>query len=618
MSRYLYIAVIFTVFLGYFGKLSPHPLSLLSSAFVAGCIVSLFLLADLFLLRFRVRLAWGLALVLTLLTLANWWHYQYFQSFFNYEVIALFIEAPDSLRSVAAFDYFAEALVLLACIGAMLVVDWQFPHRPRYGLAAKLGALGVALGVSAASGVLVHNSISNYKQLGMFSLSPAYLHPAHAFFVSTGGDQPISADEKAAAEVFFSLRSAESEGVKGGRERLNVIVLMLESVRASELGVYSGSSLSPNIDAFAADNILARNFYANTNYTVKGETATWCGIFDHNAKPPLAKSSEQLSSDLNCLPRILADAGYRTRFYHGYQSWFYGRDAFLPKVGFQSSLFYADQEEELGSAPQLGWGISDEAMMELMLGDLQTSSAPFFAHITTLSSHYPFFWGWPAESQSAEIKSSGDKLYDNYRNAVEYEDYAFGKFWQAFQQSSLADNTIVVLTADHGVWAFDPGELERGDSVRLDEKFFRVPLIIYHPKIAESVEVEQVSSQIDIAPTLLAMLGMPRQEFVGKDILNKEHQSWALMMKSGQLVARIGDMICRIRDRACSGLHQECVAYEYGEILATDFADLQACYRLEGDLLRGGNYREIDSVEPWLQRGFRLINYQNKRALGRD
>jgi hypothetical protein len=43
---------------------------------------------------------------------------------------------------------------------------------------------------------------------------------------------------------------------------------------------------------------------------------------------------------------------------------------------------------------------------------------------------------------------------------------------------------------------------------------------------------------------------------------------------------------------------------------------MQACYNVDGDLLQGGTYSGVAESEPWLQHGFNLINYHNKRALG--
>lgn len=593
-----------------FGFLNPNPSGLFSGIFVlalVGLIISCFVYTNRTLYLLVCLIIW---LGSAFLTGANWWHYQYFQSYFNYQSLALSSESPESLFSLSEFAYKTPALILISVSGLFLYLSIRYYRRPSFQWPTMLLVLFGLGGAAVASGTVVYNSVANYRALNMLTLSPAYFSPIHAFFISLDSNKQLLESEQRAATDFAVMNTPlDGAAVSPAVADYNVIVIMLESVRASTIGVYNGEpSLTPNLDAFAKRHIHARNFYANTNFTVKAETAIWCGMMDHNAKPPLSKYSDQLS--LNCLPKLLREKGYSTRFYHGYQSDFYSRDRFLPKVGFNFQYFHED--EVPGETRRIGWGVADEAMYSLMLNDLYTVASPFFAHITTLSSHYPFKWDWP--STVPLPVNSGQTLFENYQRAVQYEDYAFGQFWDTFQRSPLAENTIVVVTADHGVWTF-ANDIDMSKQVLLDEQFFRMPLMIYHPAVSESVEIEQVSSQLDIAPTLAAMLGLSGESFVGKNMLAAVEQPWALMMKSGQLTVRVEDTLCRIRDRSCAGLHQECVAHQFGELFLEKFTDMQQCYQLHGDLLQDGDYSESGTAEPWLKRGFDLINFHNKRAL---
>lgn len=593
-----------------FGVLNPNPSGLFSGIFVlalAGLIVLCFVYTNRTLYILVCLIVW---LGSALLTGANWWHYQYFQSYFNYQSLALSSESPESLFSLSEFAYKMPVLILISVSGLFLYLSIRYYRRPSFHWQTMLLVLFGFGAAALASGTVVYNSVANYRALNMLTLSPAYFSPIHAFFISLDSNEQLLESELRAATDFAVMNTPlDGAAVLPAAADYNVIVIMLESVRASTIGVYNGKpSFTPTLDAFAKRHIHARDFYANTNFTVKAETAIWCGVMDHNAKPPLSKYSDQLS--LNCLPKLLNEKGYSTRFYHGYQSDFYSRDRFLPKVGFRHQYFHADAVPD--ETRRIGWGIADEAMYSLMLDDLSTVTTPFFAHITTLSSHYPFKWEWPQVAPGPG--NDGETLFSNYQRAVQYEDYAFGQFWDKFKRSPLAENTIVLVTADHGVWTFD-SDIDMSRQVLLDEQFFRMPLMIYHPRVADPVEIKQLSSQLDIAPTLAAMLGLSGESFVGKNMLAAVEQPWALMMKSGQLTVRVEDTLCRIRDRSCAGLHQECVAHQFGELFLEKFTDMQQCYQLHGDLLRDGYYSESGAAEPWLKRGFDLINFHNKRAL---
>lgn len=599
----------------FFGKANPNLLGLVSCIYVFTLhffLVLVFSSKSRRAFKVAMVISWISALALIFL---NWWHYQYFQSYFNYQSLALSAESSESLYALSEFAYTKPAVVLVLVSGLFLFLSIRFYKKEVVRLKRTLPLLLALIAGAAVSGTFVYNSVANYRALNMLTLSPAYFSPVHAFFIPLDTNKSIQPEEIEAADYFARMNAPVSKIVVDLEPRpYNVIVVMLESVRASMLGVYSGRpDITPQLNRFAKANIVASNFYANTNFTVKAETAILCGILDHNAKPPLSKYSEELDA-MNCLPAALAERGYSTRFYHGYQSRFYSRDQFLPKLGFNFSYFHADHAVD--DSPQLGWGISDEAMYSLMLDDLEgLNGKPFFAHITTLSSHYPFHWDWPAAALGEQVPDN--TLFKNYTNAVAYEDYAFGQFWQRFQQSPLAKNTILVVTADHGVWTFSD-RVDQSDAVLLDEQFFRMPLVIYHPDVKHPVEIAQVSSQLDIAPTLAAMLGISVEPFIGKNMLQGVAQPWALMMKSGQLVVREQDTVCRIVGRECAGLHQECVAHQFGELFLQRFTDMQACFELEGDLLRGGSYHPLDKDEPWMPRGFNLINLHNKRAFAKS
>ena len=261
--------------------------------------------------------------------------------------------------------------------------------------------------------------------------------------------------------------------------------------------------------------------------------------------------------------------------------------------------------------------VSDEYMYQFMLDTLiSNNEKPFFAHFMTVSSHYPYGWDWgvsvPLEEHPNPKKAS--EVYSNYQNAVFYEDYALGKFWEAFKKSTLYDNTIVVITADHGVWVFD--DEEKKSLLQKNEEFFRIPLLIYHPDIQGPIELTDTASQIDLPETVLNMLGIHDYDdiFVGKNLFEKVQNPWAIMMKQGDIVVRKNDVICYIEGATCSGIQQDCVAINYGELLP-DINKLQRCQRIDGDLLLDDAViTELPADPELMDKAFGLIRYHNKKV----
>lgn len=608
------------LFLGmsYFGRLNPHLSGMLSGVAVVSFAMSCLILMGMVGVKFFTVFAVVVWLFLSVITVSNWWYFEYFQAFYNFDALWMIADAPSALKSFSVFSSKVEAIVLVTSTFICLFFAIRFYSRAAFRSGAAVFILTVALGASGGVFYIIQGSVERYKELNMFRLAPSYFHPAHAFFLSTETNKVIGSKEVSSLHRFEAMNDPVEplmpKGVARQGKKYNVIVIVLESIRANMLGAYGSQlGLTPNLDQFAQENIFARNFYANTNYTVKGEVAVWCGILDHNSKPPISKYHSSIES-LNCLPNILMRRGYQTWYFHGNSAKFYDRDKFLSMVGFENTYFHEDLFSESRDR-KIGWGIADEHLFEIMLDKLEGVGPPFFANITTLSSHYPFSWDWHVEVPVKDLGSNRQKMFNGYKNAVYYEDFAFGQFWQRFRQSTLFEDTIVVVTGDHGVWTF--GDNDPEDLLRMNDIFFRMPLLIYHPDNENHNEIKQVSSQLDIPPTLLAMMGFDGGAFIGKNMLNPVGSPWAIMMKSGQVVVRIDDMVCYTSSVECSGIHQECVAHTYGEVFFNRVEDIQQCVKISGDLLGEFKLEEIKTPGPWINSAFDLINLHNKTVFSK-
>ena len=97
-------------------------------------------------------------------------------------------------------------------------------------------------------------------------------------------------------------------------------------------------------------------------------------------------------------------------------------------------------------------------------------------------------------------------------SAVKYTDYAIGKFIANAREKSWFKDTIFVITADH--CASSAGK------VQLPVEKYKIPLIIYAPGVVKPIVNNNLASQIDIPPTILAMIDVNyRSKFFGQDII---------------------------------------------------------------------------------------------------
>jgi len=145
-----------------------------------------------------------------------------------------------------------------------------------------------------------------------------------------------------------------------------------------------------------------------------------------------------------------------------------------------------------------------------MMQDINTtpSDKPFFYTLFTLSSHEPF-------EVPMETVIQGSDEQSKFLNAMHYADHSLGSFIEEAKKQPWWQNTLVVVVADHG------HRLPLTDSEDLTKEF-HIPMLWLGGALAQkNIVVDKLSSQIDIAPTLLSQLNMPYSQYRwGKDIFN--------------------------------------------------------------------------------------------------
>lgn len=295
----------------------------------------------------------------------------------------------------------------------------------------------------------------------------------------------------------------------------NILIVLLESFRSYEFD--SNEMVGKNLKRIAKKSIVFDKAYSIARATIKSEQAILCSSVDTNLKTPYSVNQGKYAG--KCLPEILKSRGYNTTWFHGNTKDFYNRAVFHPSIGFDN-IFSKDEIQKVDGYEinDIGWGIPDPYIYQFALNNLEKAKRPFFAEILTVSSHQPFNWDYGNFKFPPLINSHSDDIYKNYLKALYYADDALGQFWNAFISSSLKDNTIVIFTGDHGVPFYHHEELSELEKSNI---LFKVPLMIYHPDIEPSNNSFQ-SSHLDIAPTLLSLLGISESNsFLGRPTLGE-------------------------------------------------------------------------------------------------
>jgi len=137
--------------------------------------------------------------------------------------------------------------------------------------------------------------------------------------------------------------------------------------------------------------------------------------------------------------------------------------------------------------------------------ELSESGTPFFATILTVSNHKPYTY-----PRGRIPEDPGQRRREN---AVKYCDYALGEFFRAAKKEAFWTNTIFAIVADHGARVYG--------SQTIPIRSYEIPLLIAGPAAVRSPSVVgQLGGSLDVAPTLLGLIGRPYETiFFGQDLL---------------------------------------------------------------------------------------------------
>lgn len=286
------------------------------------------------------------------------------------------------------------------------------------------------------------------------------------------------------------------ENSEDGRDsRLNVILISMDTTRADHLSCYGHPVLkTPNIDRLAAEGVRFEKCIASAPITLPSHSSMMTGThpFVHQVRD---NGTFRLHDDNQTLAEVLFDQGYRTAAQVGA---FVMNHSFGLDQGF-GIYRYVGASRALSAA---GMAVSEidaehvtEGAIELLR---EIGSEPFFLFVHYFDPHQPY----------APPERFGDQYYDPYMGEIAYVDEQIGRLIEELARQGLDQNTLIVLTADHGESLGQHGEATHAFFVY--DTTLRVPLIFRCPGLVPcGATVDSLVRSIDIAPTILRLVGAP-------------------------------------------------------------------------------------------------------------
>lgn len=327
----------------------------------------------------------------------------------------------------------------------------------------------------------------------------------------------------------------------------DIVLVSIDSLRHDHLGCYGyGKPTSPRIDALAAQGVRFENAVSTTSWTLPAHAALFTGLFD--SAHGLVDNGLTMSDRVVTLAEVLQDAGYRTAGFYGgpYLHPTYGLDqGFETYVSCMTTIEDSLRQDEVRAIAEGDTNVSHRDVtgprtLEAVRGFLESDDdRPMFLFLHLWDVHYDYMP--PADivrlfdpDYSGPLTGS-DMMHDPgvhagmpprdlqhllalYDGEIRFTDDVLGQILDAIAQRRGLDDTIVIVTADHGEEFFEHGH--KGHQQSLYDEVVRIPLIVRWPgRIDAGRVVEDQVRIIDVLPTVLTLAGVPGPNTVqGRDL----------------------------------------------------------------------------------------------------
>ena len=319
----------------------------------------------------------------------------------------------------------------------------------------------------------------------------------------------------------------DRDGADPAATKPHIIYIVVDSLRADHLSSYGyGRATTPNFDALmAAQGVRFSDATSTATWTLPANASMFSGLYPFRFDIQWSDPDERLGNDVPLLAEMLSDNGY-------YTAGFIGASFLRARYGFDQG--YATYTEIVGGGANRTDAAQINDAAQAWLQDewpaLRDEEQPLFLLLYYFDPHSWYNPPAPYDTLydptydgplSAERFQDGreviagtlvptardiEHLIALYDGEISYWDSHFGKIMAFLENMGLLDESIVVVTSDHGEFFGEHGLWVHGTG--LYEEGLRVPLAIRYPgTVAAGQVVDEPVQTFDLVPTLLDWIG---------------------------------------------------------------------------------------------------------------
>ncbi|MDQ2919873.1 MAG: sulfatase-like hydrolase/transferase [Verrucomicrobiota bacterium] len=474
--------------------------------------------------------------------------FRYFNRPITFELFAMIGNATAVRSSIFDRLGIGMALALLLVPIVFLIIAIRSRRWPRL----TRGLLVFAM-IWLSAGFLLQRNYWKEQQLTHLWLSPHFELLRTTAVRLMGGQRPSFPKDFPPSYVdefrTFGARGLTSSSyfeLPAGMERpKNVIIIVLESVGTKYLRLY-GSDLNvmPRFEAEANNALVFDNIYAHASFTYASFRTINFSIY------PGLPWHYSVLGDARALPGTLAAKmrarGARTAYINNGNLYWEDEHWLLEKSGAFDSL---DDYSTVGCPPLSSWGTEDRCDFDRLIRWIdEKPNESFFAICWTDQTHdpYPISPGvTPIDFFAGKAAPPLAKDLSAYLNVMHETDKHLGEMFDALRARGIADDTLVVITGDHGEAFADPHD-QRGHAWSVFEEETHVPLMFWNPRLfPNGSRAPIIGGHVDMNPTIVDLLDMaPDAEWQGYSLFDpaKPNRVYFMAIAGGDIFGvREGD-----------------------------------------------------------------------------
>ena len=431
----------------------------------------------------------------------------------NPEFISMYIGTRFLAKLAAGISFFVSGAYLIRKNSRFSAVEEYIAGNRKIHSVVYVPLLAVSIipWINNVPATPYHNSV--------------YYTMVHSFIENEGRESKeyIKVDDTGLIRKYRTLTQSVVPGRNdeywGKAAKHDVIFFIIETGPARYMQIDENLEHVPCIRKLRQNSFIGTNHFSTYPYTSRAWFSILSSIYPSNSRynfterPPVKKIPGVI--------RSLSDIGYVTAYYAPCKGRF-GDDE-----GMYNSLGFAFQKYTENSS---SYKTSDDiAALGLMLNDINQwiqQDKRYCVAFAPLVSHAP----WRDMSRDGSAKT----IPERGKILLSLLDSWLGEIFELLQKNNRLNDTIIVVTADHGIRTREEDPVFSGGMI--DEYSFKVPLMIYAPRVLDSPEsIPHVTSHIDISPTVLDLLGIGTNRDLeqGFPIWNKEleHRTTFLFAK---------------------------------------------------------------------------------------